>query len=527
MTTTLAPPSGTALPDPGVSAPVPTGRVLARSAPTAVALRLAVVLLGLVVVATGDGALGPGVLLAATLLLGHAGVLSIGTRRRAGTGPHLLPGTAVSLLATVVSGGWWSPFGAVLAIDLALTGLARGYRRAFATAAAVALVLLVSVPLSSPVAASTTATSLPALLVLAAALGGFAHGLAADDHHEGLGHALHLADANRLAADLHLTLRSLPTAPDTLTVSRAALDWVRARVPIVAAAVLVHDRDVPVLVVAEGTQLSDDGIAGLVARAPATLQLTAESPLAGAGPTTAWIPLELRGRPTGLVVLELDRPGRGGPDRGEVRRSLATLAGPLAVALDTARWFARLSTLAGELERSRIASDLSDRLCQSMAATVFVLDRAAARTGDPELARVADAVRHDVADLGRTLDDLRANVDDDPDLDVVVTGCVERAAARTGILPGVHVDVDARLPHVVEQQVLRALQELLAALEDATVATVTWRTRDGQVELTVRHDGHLVPPPSVHDRADAIGAALSTSAVPGGAVLTLTTEDPS
>lgn len=526
MTATLAPVSGTTVPDTGAPGDIPSDRVLDRALPTTVVLRLAVVVLGLLIVATGDGALGPGVLSAAALLLGHVAVLAAGARRPvAGTTDgdvRLVRGTAVSLLATVVSGGWWSPFGAVLAIDLALSGLARGYRRAFATAAGLALTLLATVPLSAPLAPATSTTSLPVLLALAAALGGFAHGLAGADHH-GLGAALHLSDANRLAADLHLTLRSLPTAPDAVTVSRAALDWVRTRVPFVAAGVVMFERGEAALVHAEGTPLTDEDADALAAVAPDRIDVTAVAPLRGSGTVTAWLPLELRGRPVGLVAIELEGDGSD----VDVPRVLATLAEPLAVALDTARWFARLSTLSGELERSRIASDLSDRLCQSMAATTFVLDRAAARTGDPELSRIAETVRSEVVDLGRTLDDLRAHVDDDPDLEVVVTGCVERAAARTGFLPGVHVEVDGRLAHVVEQQVLRVLQELLAALDGATVATVTWRAHEGQLELAVRHDGRLVPPRSVFDRADAIGAAITAIAVPGGDVLTLTTEAPS
>ncbi|MBW3657639.1 MAG: hypothetical protein KY457_03310 [Actinobacteria bacterium] len=526
MTAALAPASGTTVPDAGAPGDIPSGRVLDRAVPTTVVLRLAVVVLGLLIVATGDGALGPGVLAAAALLLGHVAVLAAGARRPvAGTADgdgRLVRGTAVSLLATVVSGGWWSPFGAVLAIDLALSGLARGYRRAFATAAGLALVLLVTVPFSAPLAPATSTTSLPVLLALAAALGGFAHGLVATDHH-GLGPALHLSDANRLAADLHLTLRSLPTAPDAVTVSRAALDWVRTRVPFGAAAVVALERGEATLVHAEGTALAGEDAAALAATAPDGIVVTPVAALGGSGRLTAWLPLELRGRPVGLVAIELADDGTA----ADVPRVLTTLAEPLAVALDTARWFARLSTLSGELERSRIASELSDRLCQSMAATTFVLDRAAARTGDPELSRVAETVRSEVVDLGRTLDDLRAHVDDDPDLEVVVAGCVERAAARAGFLPGVHVEVDERLPHVVEQQVLRVLQELLAALDGATVATVTWRAHDGQLELAVRHDGRLVPPRPVFDRADAVGAEIIVSAVPGGNVLTLTTEAPS
>lgn len=525
MTATLAPPPATAAPDVEASPAVPAGRVLDRALPLAVALRLTVVVVGLLLVAAGGGELGAGVVAAAALLLVHAGTLTLrrGPGRGADAEARLAVATGVSVLSVVLSGGWWSPFGAVLAIDLALSGLGRGYRRAFVTATAVALVLLATTSSVAPLAPSTGTTSLPVLLVLSAALGGFAHRLTAGDHHEGLGHPVHLAEANRLAADLHATLRSLPTAPDAETVGRAAVDWLRPRLPFSAAAVVLHDAHGPTLVHAEGARVPEEALRSFAEDAPASVTV---DPIPGGGLTTsgrsARLPLVLHGRRLGLVVVDLDEVP---VDEAAVRRVLTALADPLAVALDTARWFGRLGTLTGELERSRLATDLSDRLCQSMAATIFALDRAAARTGDPELLRVADVVRGDVTDLRHTLDDLRATVDDDADLATVVAGCVDRAAARRGVLATVTVDAPDRAPRIVEQQLLRGLQELLAVVEDATVVGVEWTSRGGTVAVAVTSDGLLLAPRSVRERADAVGASLTSTAT-GGAVLTLAPEVP-
>lgn len=523
MTTVTAPAPGAVAPAPDVPTPAtPTARVLERAVPATVALRLSVVVAGLIVVGAGDTPLSLGVALGATLLAGTAGARVL----RAGGGRSHEARTTTDLVASVVavllSGGWASPFGAVLAIDLAVAGLARGYRRAFVLATGIALLYLAAgtVTATVPTAASTP---LPVLLVLGAALGGFAHGLTADDEHAGLGHAVHLADANRLVVDLHASLRSLPTAPDAETVSRAALDWLRPRLAFSAAAILVHDGHGPTVVHAEGATVTEETVRSIVADlAPGVrVDRTPGAGLTAAG-RAARIPLVVHGRRVGVLALDLDEVP---VDEASARRVLTTLADPLAVALDTARWFGRLGTLTGELERSRLATDLAERLCQSMAATIFALDRAAARTGDVELFRVADAVRRDVTDLRHTLDDLRATIDDDTDLAAVVAGCVDRAASRSGVLATVEVDAPDRAPRVVEQQLLRGLQELLAVVEDATVVSVRWRSRDGAVAVTVTSDGLLLAPRSVRQRADAIGASLTTTAT-GGAVLAIAPEVP-
>src|SRR5690606_38119603 len=48
---------------------------------------------------------------------------------------------------------------------------------------------------------------------------------------------------------------------------------------------------------------------------------------------------------------------------------------PAALALDNARWFARLRTVGADEERTRIARDLHDRIGQSLAYLAFELDR--------------------------------------------------------------------------------------------------------------------------------------------------------
>ena len=76
-------------------------------------------------------------------------------------------------------------------------------------------------------------------------------------------------------------------------------------------------------------------------------------------------------RTVGLVALEHHAPGLYG------RRELGLLDGfiePAALAIDNARWFARLRAMGADQERTRIARDMHDRVGQSLAGVAFRLD---------------------------------------------------------------------------------------------------------------------------------------------------------
>ena len=77
------------------------------------------------------------------------------------------------------------------------------------------------------------------------------------------------------------------------------------------------------------------------------------------------------------------------PRRRAARRASSS---PLALAIDNARWFARLRTVGADEERTRIARDLHDRIGQSLAYLAFELDRIVTKdqSGD-ERRRVARA----------------------------------------------------------------------------------------------------------------------------------------
>ena len=85
-----------------------------------------------------------------------------------------------------------------------------------------------------------------------------------------------------------------------------------------------------------------------------------------------YAPLRARGALVGLVAIEQHEPGFYG------RRELRLLDGfvePAALAIDNARWFARLRTIGADEERVRIARDMHDRVGQSLAFVAFKLDR--------------------------------------------------------------------------------------------------------------------------------------------------------
>ncbi|MER3453315.1 MAG: hypothetical protein C4344_06720, partial [Acidimicrobiia bacterium] len=67
------------------------------------------------------------------------------------------------------------------------------------------------------------------------------------------------------------------------------------------------------------------------------------------------------------------------PPDGRTVELFRGLLEPAALAIDNARWFARLRTIGADEERTRIARELHDRVGQSVAYVAFELDRIAKR----------------------------------------------------------------------------------------------------------------------------------------------------
>ena len=119
-----------------------------------------------------------------------------------------------------------------------------------------------------------------------------------------------------------------------------------------------------------------------------------------------------------MIAVESDSPTTTARRRSSLLNGLVE---PLGVAIDNARWFARLRTIGADEERSRIARDLHDHLGQSLAYLGFELDRAvrAPKRSDefqPCSTTCATRCARVVQEVRETLYDLRTDVSDDQDV---------------------------------------------------------------------------------------------------------------
>ena len=128
--------------------------------------------------------------------------------------------------------------------------------------------------------------------------------------------------------------------------------------------------------------------------------------------------LRARGALVGLIAVEADQPDSFGQQQAEIVHGLTE---PFGIAIDNARMFGRIRTLAADEERSRIARDLHDHIGSSLAMIGYEVDRARSIAADggeivPVLEDLRSQVTAVVSDVRDTLFDLRTEVTDTYDL---------------------------------------------------------------------------------------------------------------
>jgi signal transduction histidine kinase len=450
-----------------------------------------------------------------------------------------LESMSIVAVATALSGGLASPFAALIAVEITAVGIAAGYLTA-ATSAVVAIAFAGAAGNVASMPASGDPVRTIFLIAVAIALGGFLQSVGRDNDRtmDALGQIRDLAEANRLLADVHRALRSLPAAPDLHSVVATTLTSLRGSVPfLVAALVLADDQeDRWSIVHAEG--LRPEGarlpVAGWDNDGVVFIRDLEGTGLHRASTSGIYAPLDLHGQRVGWLALEHDEPDVFGVT------DIATLEGlrdPLAIAIDNARLIDRVGRLTGEFERSRLARDLHDRLCQSLAAMAVSLQRAALRSDDDDLSRLAELVRDDLVDLRETLYELRTGPTSDKALADVLPTYARRYSERTGIHVDLAVSAEQRAPLVVEQQLFRIIQEALLNVErhaGAFCVDVTWRVAADGVHLEIGDDGRGFDPTepvtadrtglrAMRERARTIGAHVEILSSPGdGTVVAIT-----
>lgn len=457
---------------------------------------------------------------------------------------------ALHVVAVVATGAWDSPLIFTLLTAVTVAGLARGF--GFSLRVAIATVAAVTFPFINDAVdrreALLRSASWAGIVLLVAIVAGYARRISGEADRErelAMDRLGRLADANALLFSLHRVTQTLPASLDLGDVLDSTLSRMKSLVSYDSVAVLLFDEtdahwdvvrhqglhaptrlgptELPVglrKAIAENRQvhlpdLSTQNGGGLSIRA-------------GSG---IYSVLVARGAIIGLLAIEHSDFDHFTPRDLELVEGFVA---PAALAVDNARWFARLRTVGADEERTRIARDLHDRIGQSLAYLGFELDRLVDKeesgqriTEDITLLR--DDLRGVVREVRDTLYDLRTDVSEEQSLADVLEQFVVRVAERSELQIQVEADRGARLPMLQEREMWRVAQEALANVErhsQASAVRVVWRCdgRRALIDITDngvgfdqaragRIDSYGVL--GMRERAASIGAALEIVSAPG------------
>jgi signal transduction histidine kinase len=463
---------------------------------------------------------------------------------------RILGEVALHVIAVAATGGWESPLIFTLLTAVTVSGLARGF--GFSLRVAVATVLAVSFPFIQGAPdrreALILSASWSAIVLLVAIVAGYARRISGEADRErelAMDRLGRLADANALLFSLHRVTQTLPASLDMGDVLDSTLSRMKSLVSYDSVAVLLFDEtDAHWDVVRHQglvapNRLGPTDLPAGLRRAIAdnravhipNLSLESGGGLSSRAGSGIYTVLAARGSIIGLLAIE-----HADFDHFTTRdlELVEGFVAPAALALDNARWFARLRTVGADEERTRIARDLHDRIGQSLAYLGFELDRLVDRdeAGDritTELHQLRDDVRGVTREVRDTLYDLRTDVTEELGLGDVLEQFVARVMERSDLQIQVEADRGARLPMLQEREMWRVAQEALANVErhsQATAVRIVWRC-DGEralIDVTDngvgfdharagRVDSYGVL--GMRERASSIGARLEIVSAPG------------
>ena len=457
----------------------------------------------------------------------------------------------IELSVVALSGGWGSPFLVTLGATLVIAGL-EGGTLAVATVTTVLLVGATALAAGGArVLAGSAALERVGALLVVGAVGAYARWVLRRGDRERMEEVRHLRsthEVNSLLLELYARVAggpvalSLPAAlEETVSRLRTVLD------PQVVVLLLADAEGGPwQVVVAQGVGLPLapvlDTLPPVLAEAAATadpvvrISLGRDEGVCSASTSGVYASLWAGDALVGVLAVER------GADRPTFSQADAALAADVArhggLAIDNARWFARLRTLGAEAERGRIARELHDRVGQSLAATAFALDDLTMRVGADEsahpelvedLRRLAGDLHAATRGVREELTDLRADTSPGVDLEGTLGELLERVRSRSGVGTELVCDAVDRPAPAVEREIWRIAQEAVLNAErhsGATRISVRWRRDGGQSLLEVQDDGRGIDGSSpvradaygllgMRERADAIGAQLMVASPPG------------
>ena len=445
-------------------------------------------------------------------------------------------------VVVVVSTGYWdSPFVFSLVTAIIIAGFARGF---------IFALLFATLSLASVTSTEFLRTDSPdvrlagqwaALTVLIAVVAGYTRRISGEADRQqtlALDRLGRLSDANALLFSLHRVAQSLPASLDLDEALDSTMGRLRDLFDFTAAAVLLLDDADRGWVVSrrEGTRLPPripvDELPAAMATAVAQRGSVSEpNLLVTGGPGLAprmysgiYTVLLARGAVIGLVSLEHTEANHFTERDVELLKGFAE---PAALALDNARWFARLRTVGAEEERTRIARDLHDRIGQSLAYLAFELDRIVKSDGrgdqvGPSLEQLRSDIRDVIREVRDTLYDLRTDVSEDHDMLSVLNLYLQRVRERSKLDVVLRSEETGRLPLAQEREMFRIAQEALANIEkhaEATQVTITWQCAGHAAVLDIADNGKGFPIGQagrldsygligMRERAASIGATL-------------------
>jgi signal transduction histidine kinase len=449
----------------------------------------------------------------------------------------------LAVAAVLVTGPVDSPLLFTLLTPVATAGFARGFR--FGLEIATLSLLGVGVVWFAEDGSGQTASQWAGEVILVVLVAAYSRRIIfeADERRAAAVDRLgRLSDANVLLFQLHQVAQSLPASLDLTEALDATLDQLRSLFDASAGAVLLHEPTdgswslVRRFGLPTTTALSGDELPPALARTVALHSTALVEDLAATGPgldpearSGLYGILTARGATIGIVAIEHRDPAHF------TERDVELLTGfvdPAALALDNARWFGRLRSVAADEERARLARDLHDRTGQSLAYLAFELDRITKRSGQGgEVTEALDALRGDVrkvvSELRDTLYDLRTDVTEADGLATTLAGFLDRVAERSGVATELDLEETARLPLRREREVWRLARDVVTHVEQGGQASrieVRWRCDGASAELEVADDAASSAGTALgtselaalRERAAGVGATLAVLSRPGG-----------
>ncbi|HTO02017.1 MAG TPA: GAF domain-containing sensor histidine kinase [Microthrixaceae bacterium] len=452
--------------------------------------------------------------------------------------------------AVATTGGWDSPLIFTLLTAITVAGLARGF--GFSLRVAVATSLTVTFPFVREAGGSSDAllrsASWSGIIILVALVAGYTRRISGEADRErelAMDRLGRLADANALLFSLHRVTQTLPASLDLGDVLDSTMTRMKSLVSYDSAAVLLFDEvdghwevvrhhgmhvrsRLGATELPEGLRraIAQNGIAHIP-----DMSLVADNGLSNRAGSGIYAVLAARGSIIGLLAIEY------GEANKFANRDIELVEGfvaPAALALDNARWFARLRTVGADEERTRIARDLHDRIGQSLAYLAFELDRMVDRDEAGEslsepIAQLRDDVRGVIREVRDTLYDLRTDVSEEHGISEILEQYATRVAERSDLTIQVEADKSHRIPLLQEREMWRVAQEALANIEkhaNASAVRVVWRCDGDRAFIDItdngvgfeqgragRMDSYGVL--GMRERASSIGAVLEIVSAPG------------